>query len=202
MSIQLLPPAEPSTPFLKDLELPSLSTFNSDYLCAPATSSLKCMDYIGSIEGLLHKEVKFAGFGRQALLNCFAYILLAIGCKQIKYYPHLITLIKEQFFKPGVFAEFDKDHRNRILNVCRNIEIELISSGSVAEFCEINEEFVFGFQYVLEKILKTSEADPSTDAVIDTLRRRFNIDSTKLEVGGSEAGCWVLGMQRKIYLFD
>jgi hypothetical protein len=56
--------------------------------------SLTCTEFINQIDGLLSKEVKFTGEGREALLNAFSFILLAIGCKQNKYYPHLISIIK------------------------------------------------------------------------------------------------------------
>lgn len=66
-------------------------------------------------------------------------MLLALAYKQVNNYPHLLTLIKEQFFKPGVFAEIDKKKSARILNICHNIEIEMISSETVTKFCENNE---------------------------------------------------------------
>jgi hypothetical protein len=97
------------------------------------------------------------GQGREALLNAFSFALLAIGCKQNKYYPHLINIIKEQFFKPGVFNECENAKRNRIFNIIRNIELELINSGSVSEFLINNEEFLEGFHHVLNKILPTLE---------------------------------------------
>jgi hypothetical protein len=84
-------------------------------------SSLTCVDFIAKIDTLFNKEIKFTGQGREALLNAFSFILLAIGCKQNKYYPHLISIIKEQFFKPGVFNEYENGKRNRVFNTIRNI---------------------------------------------------------------------------------
>jgi len=78
--------------------------------------------------------VRPKGSGRRALLDSLSFILMALGCKQVKFYPHLITLIREQFFRPGLFAKHETSARNRIFNVCRNIEIELISSGGVSKF--------------------------------------------------------------------
>lgn len=86
-------------------------------------SSLSCGEFIAKIEGIPSKEIKFAGSGREALLNSLSFILLVLACKQAKYYPHLLTLIKEQFFKPGVFAEYEPAKRNQVLALCRNIEI-------------------------------------------------------------------------------
>jgi hypothetical protein len=37
---------------------------------------------------------------------------------------------------------------------------------------------------------------------MEVLRKRFNIDCSKMEMGNSYALCWVLGMQKKIYLFE
>jgi hypothetical protein len=101
-----------------------------------------------------------------------------------------------------VFGEFESAKRNRILNLIRNIEIELISSGSVYEFLNKNEEFLEGFHHVLGKMLETSEHESTYHENVEAIRKRFNIDCGLTEVGGSMAQCWVLGMQRKFYLIE
>jgi hypothetical protein len=73
---------------------PSLDELNAKCQVRSVIGSLECADFIGKIDNLLGKEVKFMGQGREALLNAFSFILLAIGYKQNKYYPHLVSIIK------------------------------------------------------------------------------------------------------------
>lgn len=105
--------------------------FNEACETDPSILTLTCAPFISQMEGLSNKEVRLGGSGQGALLGSLSFILMALGCKQVKFYPHLITLIREQFFRPGLFVQYDSSHRNRIFNICRNIEIELISSGGI-----------------------------------------------------------------------
>lgn len=84
---------------------------------------LSCSKFISEIENLAGKEIRFMGSGHSSFLTSMSFILMALGCKQVKFYPHLITLIKEQFFRPGMFQHYDTGLRNRVLDVCRNLEI-------------------------------------------------------------------------------
>jgi hypothetical protein len=55
---------------------------------------------------------------------------------------------------------------------------------------------------VLNKILQSIEPNKSYQERVEIFRKRFNVDCTKIEITNSGAQCWVLGMQRKIYLFE
>lgn len=54
----------------------------------------------------IHQEIRLVGTGDMAEKKSFCYVLLEIGMKQNKYYPHLNTLIKEQFYRPEMFIEY------------------------------------------------------------------------------------------------
>jgi hypothetical protein len=45
------------------------------------------------------------GRDNQAGLKAFLYVLLSLGAEQRRSYPHLNTLIREQFYKPNIFRD-------------------------------------------------------------------------------------------------
>lgn len=52
---------------------------------------------------LKNKDVHYLGEGFGSLTNAFSLAILFIGKNQSKYYPHLNSLVKEQFYRPDIF---------------------------------------------------------------------------------------------------
>jgi hypothetical protein len=58
------------------------------------------------------KEVKLVGGDEESQYRAFFYILLLIGMEEKRFYPHLNTLIREQFYKPNIFLNDDRREKN------------------------------------------------------------------------------------------
>lgn len=66
------------------------------------------------------KDVKMVGNDEEAMLKAFFYVLLLIGVEERRNYPHLNTLIREQFYKPNIFHQehTSSDESRAMLDKC------------------------------------------------------------------------------------
>jgi hypothetical protein len=64
--------------------------------------SFSCIDIIRGLLDGEGKDVRLVGRDTEAALRAFLYVLLQLG-EQRRSYPHLNTLIREQFYKPNIF---------------------------------------------------------------------------------------------------
>lgn len=46
-----------------------------------------------------------------SLANAFSYALLLLGRQQSNYYPHLNSLVKEQFYRADIFIDYSAQQR-------------------------------------------------------------------------------------------
>ena len=58
------------------------------------------------------RDIKYIGKDPYASYRSFFYVLLLIGVEEKRYYPHLNTLIREQFYKPNIFKITDEGRAN------------------------------------------------------------------------------------------
>ena len=65
-------------------------------------------DLIQSLLDQEGRDLKFIGNDKYSQFNAFFYVLLLIGVEERKNFPHLNTLIREQFYKPNIFHDSDK----------------------------------------------------------------------------------------------
>ena len=66
-------------------------------------------DYFRKLSTNLKYDFRLIGEGEKEGDKAFCYVLMEMGIKENKYYPHLNTLIKEQFFIPDMFQEFEEE---------------------------------------------------------------------------------------------
>lgn len=56
--------------------------------------------------------MKLVGNDEESQYRTFFYILLLIGMEEKRFYPHLNTLIREQFYKPNIFLNEERMEKN------------------------------------------------------------------------------------------
>jgi hypothetical protein len=68
------------------------------------------------------REVRFVGREDDAAYKAFFYVLLLMGGEERRSYPHLNTLIREQFYKPNIFdcdaARANRQEAQQMLQKC------------------------------------------------------------------------------------
>ena len=85
------------------LNSPNLSSL---HLCSHYLSQMNdCsgFDHLRKLSDKIDYDFNYIGEGEKAEDRAFCYGLMEVGMKENRYYPHLNTQIKEQFFIPGMF---------------------------------------------------------------------------------------------------
>ena len=75
-------------------------------------------DYFRKLSTKFDYDFKYVGDGDKAEDKAFCYGLMEVGVKENRYYPHLNTQIKEQFFIPDMFMEFEEEEQINIRSIC------------------------------------------------------------------------------------
>jgi hypothetical protein len=61
------------------------------------------------------RDLKLIGNERYSEYLAFFYVLLLVGAEERRNYPHLNTLIREQFYKPNIFQLSDQTRAEQAL---------------------------------------------------------------------------------------
>jgi hypothetical protein len=120
------------------------------------------------------KDVRLVGRDPQAALRAFLYVLLLLGAEQRRNYPHLNTLIREQFYKPDIFrheTRASSDESRAMLEKCLQYFEEVGEGVHIEEYLLREPLFEQACLIMLQNSLEEGEGAP-----LEQLARKFNID--------------------------
>ncbi len=83
--------------------------------------------------------MRLVGNDEESQYRAFFYILLLIGMEEKRFYPHLNTLIREQFYKPNIFLnegqrEKSSDESMAMLEKCLQYFEEVGEGEKIEEY--------------------------------------------------------------------
>lgn len=160
-------------------------------------TSFSCIELIKQVLNGEGKDVKMVGNDEEAMFRAFVYVLLLIGVEERRNYPHLNTLIREQFYKPNIFRQqrSSSDEARAMLDKCLQY-FEEVGEGVRTEEYILREPL---FEQACLIMLRNSIEGEEQEGAYEQLSRKFNIDMTALRTE-EQGECFQLGANKNYHI--